>query len=67
MRAVAGAVAANPLAVLIPCHRVIRDSAELAGYRWGLARKAMLIAAERDAQASRTPASPVSNSPITAA
>ena len=71
VRAVAGAVAANPLAMLIPCHRVIRDSAELAGYRWGLARKAMLIAAERGTstacQASRTPASPASNAPITAA
>ena len=50
-RAVAGAVAANPLAMLIPCHRVIRERAELAGYRWGLARKAMLIAAERATQA----------------
>ena len=67
VRAVAGAVAANPLAMLIPCHRVIRDGAALAGYRWGLARKAMLIAAEGDAQASRTPASPVSNAPTTAA
>ncbi len=47
VRAVAGAVAANHLAVLIPCHRVIREGAELAGYRWGLARKAMLIAAEQ--------------------
>ena len=71
VRAVAGAVAANPLAMLIPCHRVIRDGAELAGYRWGLARKAMLIAAEGGrstaGQASRTPASPRSNAPITAA
>jgi AraC family transcriptional regulator of adaptative response/methylated-DNA-[protein]-cysteine methyltransferase len=71
VRAVAGAVAANPLAMLIPCHRVIRDGAELAGYRWGLARKAMLIAAEGGrstaGQASRTPASPASNAPITAA
>ena len=48
VRAVAGAVAANHLAVLIPCHRVIRESAELAGYRWGLARKAMLIAGEQE-------------------
>jgi AraC family transcriptional regulator of adaptative response/methylated-DNA-[protein]-cysteine methyltransferase len=48
-RAVAGAVAANPLAVLIPCHRVIREQAGLAGYRWGLPRKAMLIAAEQAA------------------
>lgn len=48
-RAVAGAVAANPVAILIPCHRVIRESGELAGYRWGLARKARLIACEQDA------------------
>ncbi len=51
-RAVAGAVAANPVAILIPCHRVIRESGELAGYRWGIARKAMLIAREQDAGSS---------------
>jgi len=45
-RAVAGAVADNPVAVLIPCHRVIRESGALGGYRWGLARKRAIIAAE---------------------
>jgi AraC family transcriptional regulator of adaptative response/methylated-DNA-[protein]-cysteine methyltransferase len=45
-RAVAGAVAANPVAVLIPCHRVIRESGALGGYRWGLARKRALLAVE---------------------
>lgn len=41
-RAVGNAVAANPLAYLIPCHRVIRESGALGGYRWGLARKAAI-------------------------
>lgn len=43
-RAVGQAVGANPVAVLIPCHRVIRETGVLGGYRWGLARKqAMLL------------------------
>lgn len=46
VRAVAGAVARNPLSVLIPCHRVIRESGELGGYHWGLPRKIALIACE---------------------
>lgn len=41
-RAVGNAIAANPLAYLIPCHRVIRESGALGGYRWGLARKAAI-------------------------
>lgn len=45
-RAVASAVAANPVAVLIPCHRVIRGTGALAGYRWGLDRKRVLLATE---------------------
>ncbi len=52
-RAVAQACARNPAAVLIPCHRVIRGSGDLGGYRWGLARKRGLIDAERAAKTAR--------------
>ncbi len=46
VRAVAAACAANPLAVAIPCHRVVRTDGSLAGYRWGLVRKAALLRRE---------------------
>lgn len=49
IRAVAGACAANPLAVAIPCHRVVRSDGGLAGYRWGIARKQALLEREREA------------------
>jgi AraC family transcriptional regulator, regulatory protein of adaptative response / methylated-DNA-[protein]-cysteine methyltransferase len=45
-RAVAGAVGANPVAYLVPCHRVIRASGAFGGYRWGLERKAAMLARE---------------------
>ncbi len=49
VRAVAQACGANPIAVAIPCHRVVRIGGGLSGYRWGLARKRALL--EREQQA----------------
>jgi AraC family transcriptional regulator of adaptative response/methylated-DNA-[protein]-cysteine methyltransferase len=46
MRAVGTAVGRNPIAFLIPCHRVIRASGAIGGYRWGLSRKRAMIAWE---------------------
>jgi AraC family transcriptional regulator, regulatory protein of adaptative response / methylated-DNA-[protein]-cysteine methyltransferase len=51
VRAVARACAANDLAVLVPCHRVIREDGDLAGYRWGIERKRDLLDRERAAAA----------------
>jgi AraC family transcriptional regulator of adaptative response/methylated-DNA-[protein]-cysteine methyltransferase len=47
-RAVAGACAANGIAVAIPCHRVVRQDGALSGYRWGIERKRTLLAREAD-------------------
>ena len=49
VRAVARACATNPVSVVVPCHRVVRENGSLAGYRWGLSRKERLLATERAA------------------
>ena len=49
VRAVARACATNPVALVIPCHRVIREDKSLGGYRWGLERKKKLLQAEKEA------------------
>jgi AraC family transcriptional regulator of adaptative response/methylated-DNA-[protein]-cysteine methyltransferase len=52
VRAVAHACATNPVAVVVPCHRVVRSDGSLAGYRWGVDRKQQLIERERGAAAT---------------
>jgi len=53
-RAVARACAQNPVAVVVPCHRVVQSSGKLSGYRWGVKRKAALL--EREGQVNRASA-----------
>lgn len=60
-RAVANACGANPAAVAIPCHRVVRNDGSLGGYRWGIARKRTLLAREQ----SQTSTGPPSVQPKT--
>ena len=48
-RAVARACATNPTALVIPCHRVIKEGGDLGGYRWGVERKKVLLEREREA------------------
>lgn len=62
-RAVGTAVGQNPVALLIPCHRVIRDTGVLGNYRWGSARKSALLAweaARRDSEPGDALSRPVS-------
>ncbi len=49
VRAVAQACGANPVAVAVPCHRVVQSSGVLGGYHWGVERKRALLAQERPA------------------
>jgi len=49
VRAVGTACGANPVSVLVPCHRVLRGDGALAGYRWGVERKRALLDRERAA------------------
>jgi AraC family transcriptional regulator of adaptative response/methylated-DNA-[protein]-cysteine methyltransferase len=47
-RAVGSACGKNPVCVVVPCHRVVREDGDLGGYRWGIARKKKLLAKERN-------------------
>src|SRR6266853_1056657 len=49
VRAVARACATNPVSIVVPCHRVVREDGALAGYRWGISRKEQLLLQERAA------------------
>ncbi len=59
-RAVGTAVGNNPLAILVPCHRVIRETGIIGNYRWGTDRKKALLAWESGTSSQTTPTSPVS-------
>ncbi len=60
-RAVARACATNPVAIAIPCHRVVREDGRLAGYRWGAERKRKLLELEAAQSAEAAPAGPKRN------
>lgn len=50
VRAVANACANNPVALIVPCHRVVRHNGDIGGYRWGMERKQHLLRQERGSQ-----------------
>ncbi len=52
-RAVARACATNPVSLVIPCHRVVREDGSLGGYRWGLDRKQALLDQEKETRTER--------------
>ena len=52
-RAVGRACASNPVSLLIPCHRVVREDGKLGGYRWGMARKRALLEKEKGRRRAR--------------
>lgn len=55
VRAVGTAIGANPIAFIVPCHRVIRSNGELGGYRWGLEIKKKILAHEQEISKKQTP------------
>src|SRR5690242_21955898 len=57
-REVTEAIARNPIAVLVPCHRVIKKDGSISGYRWSFKRKRALLALEQRSAAPRTPPAP---------
>ena len=57
VRAVAQACGANPAAIVVPCHRVVGSDGSLTGYRWGVERKRMLLAREKQAAGMLEPQS----------
>ncbi len=55
-RAVARACASNPVSVVIPCHRIVRENGDLGGYRWGILRKHRLLLQEKRRKKTVSPA-----------
>ena len=52
-RAVARACATNPVAIVVPCHRVVRENGDLGGYRWGVERKRAMLKQEAESRTGR--------------